>query len=589
MKRSKVLPVLHLLVIITFLLGPIVAMAQGPITGTGADTGAGFNGAGPGTIANSFANSTQIWMNAMYPIARVLFWSLATIDLTWTCITLVLQHSDLQPWMAGFIRKVLTIGFFAVLLENGQQWIAAVVNFFISIGGTAGGVDVSTLSASDIMGAGVQLAGHMLKAAASTAAAGAVTNPISLLVSGIGNLAPALILALGAFVIVAAYIIIALHFVIAMVEAYVVVGAGYIFLGFGGSRWTVPYTEKYMGMVVSAGVRIMVLELMIGLGRTLYTQWVATADAIATTPDILDGGTASSAWTGVQSEFGLIASIAIFALLCWTIPQIAANVASGGLSMSGGDALSAASAAGAAGFAGASFGSNSSPSNAGSAEAVQQIAQAAAMRGAELGVAAATGGTGAAAVGATEAAGATGGIAGAEAAAAALTPEPPSSLGSDTPGSAATQVLPPDSEGSEAQATSSGSRASAASNSQTSSETDSVQDAKAEASAAQADQATDRDARKANEAPGIDQAHEASQDAVRNAGTAARMEALAKGASPQEAVEADRQARAKARSGGGALAKAKQVAGELDNVLNKMPDDGGRMGGTTPRMGHGDE
>jgi hypothetical protein len=48
-----------------------------------------------------------------------------------------------------------------------------IVNFFICVGGTAGGVDVSTLSASDIMGAGVQLAGHMLKAAAATAAAGA--------------------------------------------------------------------------------------------------------------------------------------------------------------------------------------------------------------------------------------------------------------------------------------------------------------------------------------------------------------------------------------------------------------------------------
>ncbi len=143
MKRSKVVVILHFLVVVAFALGPAAVMAQ--IPGTGADTGAGFNGAGPGTIANSFAQSTQVWLNAMYPIATTLFWTLATIDLTWTCITLVLQHSELQPWMAGFIRKILTIGFFAVLLSNGQTWIAAIVNFFISIGGTAGGVDVSTL------------------------------------------------------------------------------------------------------------------------------------------------------------------------------------------------------------------------------------------------------------------------------------------------------------------------------------------------------------------------------------------------------------------------------------------------------------
>lgn len=512
------------------------------------------------------------------------------------------------------------------------------------------------------MGAGVQLAGHMLKAAASTAAAGAISNPISLLVSGVGNLAPALILALGAFVIVAAYVIIALHFVMAMVEAYVVVGAGYIFLGFGGSRWTVPYTEKYMGMVVSAGVRIMVLELMIGLGKTLYTQWVATADAIATTPDILDGGTVASGWTGVQSEFGLIASIAIYALLCWTIPQIAANVASGGLSMSGGDALSSASA-GAAGFAGASFGSNSSPSNAGSAETVQQIAQAAAMRGAEIGVAAATGGSGAAAMGATEAAGAAGGLSGSEAAAAALTPEPPPLSGAEGGvDSASTQVLPPDegpgegggngavgpsgegtgsasepailggsalaegeAENSEnvaamgaelsaiettrqggadvAEAFQAGTDAKAealqnfgkgdansvdpgATGSGTAAGTDASNDAKAEASAVRANRVTDRDATKANEAPGIDQAQQSSEDSIRNAGNAARMEALANGASPQQAIQAEREARRKARSG---LSKARQVVGSLDTALNRMPDDGGRMGGITPRMGHGDE
>ncbi len=450
------------------------------------------------------------------------------------------------------------------------------------------------LSASDIMGAGVQLAGHMLKAAASTAAAGAVSNPISLLVSGIGNLAPALILALGSFVIVAAYVIIALHFVIAMVEAYVVVGAGYIFLGFGGSRWTVPYTEKYMGMVVSAGVRIMVLELMIGLGRTLYAQWVATADAIATTPDILDGGSVASGWTGVQSEFGLIASIAIYALLCWTIPQIAANVASGGLSMSGGDALGAASAAGTAAFAGSSFGSNSSPSNAGSAEAVQQIAQAAAMRGAEMGVAAASGGTGAAAMGATEAAGAGGGVVSSEAAAAALTPEPPPSMGSDSLGDAGAQVLPPDDgEASSSDGQASEGESTRVSNGSTGSSenvgaaaNDSVQDAMSEASAAQADHAIDRGATKANEAPGMDQAQQTTEDTVRNAGNTARMEALANGASPQEAIRAEREARGKARNG---LSKARQVMGGLDTALNKLPDDGGRMGGTTPRMGHGDE
>jgi TrbL/VirB6 plasmid conjugal transfer protein len=31
---------------------------------------------------------------------------------------------------------------------------------------------------------------------------------------------------------------------------------GFIFLGFGGSRWTAPYTERYIGLAVSIGIKI---------------------------------------------------------------------------------------------------------------------------------------------------------------------------------------------------------------------------------------------------------------------------------------------------------------------------------------------
>ncbi len=598
---QKKLVSLQLFMALALLAWPLVAGAQTSLPTTGAD-GVGFNGAGPGTVVNYFAAGTNNWITAIKPVAQALFWALATIDFTWTCITLVIQHSELQGWMAGFIRKILTIGFFAVLLENGASWISDIVNFFINLGGTAGGVNVSTLSASDIMGAGVQLAGHMLKAAASTAASGGITNPISLLISGVGSLAPALILALGAFLIVIAYVVIALHFVMAMVEAYVVVGAGYVFLGFGGSRWTVPYTEKYMGMVVSAGVRIMVLELLIGLGQTLYTQWVATADAIANTPDILDGGSFASGWTGVQAEFGLVASILIYALLCWTIPQIAANVASGGLSMSGGDVLSSGAAAGTAAFAGANYATSSSASNAGMASDVQQVAQAAAMKGAEIGVtaaaAAATGGAGAA-VGAAEMAGSGGGIstAAAEMSGKGIVVEAPASLDLD-PANGAVGVGEPsapssldadsDSDGAGSQAASG--KTEGGTNGGGSGEGDATEADGNQAVAAgnaRAEQGQNADATRANAAAGIDQAQQEFQDAVRKAGSDARVAALDSGASPQEAIRAEHEARASAaKQGIGLIRRTSSLVNDLEGALNRLPDDGGRMNGTTPNIGH---
>lgn len=258
---------LHLLLLFGMVASAVPSTFGQNLPTGGNDPAGHFDAAGPSDLLNGYYQASTQWVSALQGITTSLFWSLAAIDLTWTCITLVLQHSELQGWMAGFIRKLLTIGFFAVLLQNGASWTAAIVNFFIDAGNSAGGRTVPSLSPSAIMGSGVELAGQMLGGAASAAVGTATTNPISLLIGGVGSLAPTIILALGSLLIVIAFVIVALHFVMAMVEAYVVVGAGYIFLGFGGSRWTVPYTEKYMGMVVSAGVRIMVLELIIGLGR----------------------------------------------------------------------------------------------------------------------------------------------------------------------------------------------------------------------------------------------------------------------------------------------------------------------------------
>lgn len=383
MARKQRLVIWMFLCVIVLGIAPL-AFAQSGLPQTGGDTGGGFGGAGPSDIVNHYWQGTTAWMDAIKPIATNLFWALAGIDLTWTCITLVLQHSELQPWMAGFLRKILTIGFFATLLINGPAWVSSIVNFFIGLGGTAGGISPSNLSASGIMGSGIQIAGRMLAKAVSAGGTGIQTSPIGLLVSGVSSLAPTIILALGSLLIIACYVLIALHFVIAMVEAYVVVGAGYIFLGFGGSRWTVPYTEKYVGMVVSAGVRIMVLELMIGLGGSLANSWGQTAMQISQIPDILDGGTVTGGWTGVQLLFALVSSIAIYALLCWTIPQIAANVVGGGLSMSGGDVLVAAGAGATAAAAVTAMGSSTNSQT--TQSDLMQIAQAAAMKGAEMGV-----------------------------------------------------------------------------------------------------------------------------------------------------------------------------------------------------------
>src|SRR5947209_12759181 len=74
--------------------------------------------------------------------------------------------------------------------------------------------------------------------------------------------------------VVLAFIAVTIQYIVAVVESYLVVSAGVIFLGFGGSRWTTPYVERYIGLGVSTGVKIMILYMLIGVGLNLSGGWL---------------------------------------------------------------------------------------------------------------------------------------------------------------------------------------------------------------------------------------------------------------------------------------------------------------------------
>jgi type IV secretion system protein TrbL len=128
-----------------------------------------------------------------------------------------------------------------------------------------------------------------------------------------------------AVLIFIAYLAIAIQFVVAMVESYLVIGAGVIFLGFGGSRWTAAYVERYIAYAVSVGMKILVLYLLVGAGMTLSQGWITVAQTAATSPD------------PARTGFDLAAAAVMFLCVCWMSPKISSAMLGGVTSMSGGD------------------------------------------------------------------------------------------------------------------------------------------------------------------------------------------------------------------------------------------------------------
>ncbi len=294
---------------------------------------------GPSDLLDVYKNATTTWVSTAFGYANKLFGLLAVIDFTWAMIVLFLERHELEGWIAGFLKKLMTISFFYALLINQATWFPAIINSFVQIGQQAGGVS-GYLNPSSILWTGVQISGAILAACLPSASAGATAGGIvGVLVPGAGaaltaaSLIPALVALFCALLIFLAYVVITLTFIMATVESYVVMSAGLIFLGFGASRWTVPYTERYISLVVSTGVRLMVLYMIIGLGQTLSNTWVQEASQIALST------------AGLQSLFGLLASVIVFMALAWQVPKLAGSILQGSLQMGSSDLIAPAMSA----------------------------------------------------------------------------------------------------------------------------------------------------------------------------------------------------------------------------------------------------
>jgi type IV secretion system protein TrbL len=260
--------------------------------------------------------AANAWIPAIMAAATKLFYLLAAIDFAWSAPSF-LRESDFMGLFLSLVKKLLVISFFYAVLVNGQTWIPAIVNSFITIGTNATGLPAAQ-SPSDIMAQGIQICSDLFDK----------VNGANLLTQTGAALTTILMIVM----VFASYLIIVLHYIVTKLEAIIVMTAGYIFLGFAGSRWTMPYFERYISLAISTGVRLMLIYLMLGVFKTVSQNWIAAMDAY--TPD-----------QPALQIFPTIASMLLFAFASWMIPKMAGSIASGSLGLGGADIVSTGAAA----------------------------------------------------------------------------------------------------------------------------------------------------------------------------------------------------------------------------------------------------
>jgi type IV secretion system protein TrbL len=255
-----------------------------------------------GSTFQQIAQAANAWIPAIMHEAAFLFYVLATLDFAWGAPQL-LRESDFMGLFLSLVKKLLVISFFYAVLINGQVWIPAIVDSFAQLGANAAGIPMAQ-SPSDIMAQGIQIVSDLFTKVSGTAL---FTQP-----------GGAITTILCASIVLVSYIIITLHYVVTKLEAIIVMSAGYIFLGFGGSRWTSPYFERYISFSVSTGVRLMLIYLMLGVFRTISNNWIAT----------MNGYTADQP---ISQILPTLMSMLLFAFASWMIPKMAGSLASGTL------------------------------------------------------------------------------------------------------------------------------------------------------------------------------------------------------------------------------------------------------------------
>lgn len=324
----------------------------------------------PGDLLDQYRALRPAWFAAAAGAANRLFGILALIEFAWSAAVLVMERTDLQGWTAGLIKRMMFVGAFYALLVNGRTWIPAIIDSFETIGQNASGVGAG-FSPGDVFIRGLEIAGRLLAA--------------SSLSGFLVNIAGSLALVLAALMTFLAFVIVCVHYVMAMVESYVVVGAGFIFLGFGGSRWTAPYVERYIALAVAVGVKIMVLYLLIGAGMTISAGWAARAGSIgALTNPLMDA-------------LDIVGGAIIFMALCWQAPKFTASLLGGSPAFSGGDIAAIGLAGAQTAFVVGSLGAGAAKLMAarGAAAGAMNVSQAAGMGAGGAGAAGSAGAPGA--------------------------------------------------------------------------------------------------------------------------------------------------------------------------------------------------
>lgn len=235
--------------------------------------------------------------------------------------------------IARLIKKTLYVGAFAFIITNFSSLANIILQSFAGLGLTASG---STLTAANLLRPG-QLA------AVGVTAGRPILTQMSDLVGFpdlFTNFDTIAVLGLAWLIVILSFFILAVQLFVTLIEFKLTTLAGFVLVPFALWGKTAFLAERVLGNVVSAGIKILVLAVIVGIGTSLFGQFTVPVGQTLTIDNALATMLAALALLGLGMygpgiATGLVAGA----------PQLGAGAAAGTMLVGGGVAVAAGAAA----------------------------------------------------------------------------------------------------------------------------------------------------------------------------------------------------------------------------------------------------
>ncbi len=235
---------------------------------------------------------------------------------------------------AQLIKKVLYIGFFALILNNFQSLSDIVFRSFAGLGLKAGS---ASFGPDQLMRPGFVAETGFTAAWPLLEAAGELIG----FTSFFENFVTIVVLMLAWLIVLLAFFVLAVQLFVTIIEFKLTALAGFVLVPFALFGKTAFLAERVLGNVITSGIKLMVLAIVVAIGSTIFSS-------IASTP--------SGEIDLRQAASIILAAITVFGLAIF-IPSVAAGLVSGAPQLGAGAAAGAAIGLAGAGMAGAALAS----------------------------------------------------------------------------------------------------------------------------------------------------------------------------------------------------------------------------------------